>query len=331
MLIVAAMSGGVDSSVAAALVKADGADVLGVSLRMHGCDLDPAYACRCDPQETRRVAEAIGIPHEVVDARAEFTTRVVQPARDEQARGRTPNPCVTCNQQVKFGLLLEWAVERGADALVTGHYARRQGTRLLAGRDRSKDQSYFLFTLAGDARLHRVGFPVGEMLKSEVRAEASRRGLPVARREESQDLCFPVRDRDSDRPGDIVDADGKVLGTHDGLSGYTVGQRRGIGVPAPARLYVLALDRERNRVVVGPGEALERHEVTAEIAAWAGPAGERHAQVKVRYRQDPVPARVRISAGRIEACLERPVRAVTPGQALVCYDGELVLGGGWIV
>jgi tRNA-specific 2-thiouridylase len=340
---VAAMSGGVDSSTAAALMKERGFDVLGVTLQLWSCDLDPGgpappgRACcgEADIPDAQAVADALGIEHHVLDGRAEFVQRVVHPARDVQAAGGTPNPCVLCNQHLKFGLLLDWARERGASLLVTGHYARIDRTgepALLQGVDRTKDQSYFLFTLAGSGRLSQIDFPLGDLTKTRVRQRAAAMGLPVAGKDESQDLCFPVASRESDAPGDLVDGQGAVLGRHAGLSRYTVGQRKGLGIPGTQRMYVVELRPEANQVVVGPEEALMRGDVRVVGIVWSGgpPDGPVDVQARIRYRQDPAPAHVTADGDALVVTFDEPQKAVTPGQALVCYDGERVLGGGWI-
>ena len=337
------MSGGVDSSTAAAVMRDRGFEVLGVTLKLWSCDLDPGgpappgRACcgEADVPDARAVADVLGIEHQVLDGRAEFVRRVVHEARDVQASGRTPNPCVLCNEHLKFGMLLDWARERGASLLVTGHYARidrTAGPALLRGVDPSKDQSYFLFTLAGGERLSLVDFPLGSMTKREVRRRAAALGLPVAHKDESQDLCFPVASRDSDRPGEVVDVQGRVVGRHEGLSRFTVGQRKGLAIPGSARTYVVELRPAENRVVIGSGDALLSTEVLVEDAVWAGgrPGGPVDVRARVRYRHEPVPARVEPEDGGLKVTFETPLRAVSPGQALVCYDGERVLGGGWI-
>jgi len=337
------MSGGVDSSTAAALVKERGFEVVGATLKLWSCDLDPGgpappgRACcgEADIPDARAVAGVLGIEHHVVDGRAEFVRTVVHASRDVQAAGGTPNPCVLCNEHLKFGLLLDWAREQGASSVVTGHYARIDRTgrpTLLRGMDRSKDQSYFLFTLAGDARLKQIDFPLGGMTKVEVRERAAALGLRVADKDESQDLCFPVASRESDRPGDVVDGRGAVLGLHEGLSRYTVGQRKGIGVPGSRRLYVVGLRPEANQVVVGPREALMCGNVRVVGAVWSGPLPDGSVDVtaRIRSRHDPAPARVMADGGDLLVEFAEPQMAVAPGQALVCYEGDRVLGGGWI-
>ncbi len=337
------MSGGVDSSTAAALMRERGCEVLGVTLKLWSCDLDPGgpapagKACcgEADIPDAQAVARHLGIEHHVLDGRAEFVQRVVHAARDVQAAGGTPNPCVLCNEHLKFGLLLDWAREHGAFLLVTGHYARvdrASGPVLLRGVDPAKDQSYFLFTLVQGDRLSRIDFPLGSLTKAQVRRRAAALGLPVADKHESQDLCFPVASRESDRPGDVVDARGAVLGRHEGLSRYTVGQRKGLGIPGSARTYVIGLRPEHNQVVVGPLESLSCRSVRVEGVVWSGalPEGTVDVQARIRYRHDPAPARVTADGGGLRVAFDAPQRAVTPGQALVCYDGERVLGGGWI-
>jgi len=337
------MSGGVDSSTAAALMLERGHDVVGVTLKLWSCDLDPSgpaphgRACcgEGDIPDARAVAGVLGIEHHVLDGRATFVERVVHAARDVQAAGGTPNPCVLCNEHLKFGLLLDWARTHGASLLVTGHYARIDRTgapALLRGVDRSKDQSYFLFTLAGGKRLAGIEFPLGGMTKASVRERAAALGLPVADKGESQDLCFPVASRASDRPGEIVDGQGAVLGRHRGLSRYTVGQRKGLGIPGAHRLYVVALRPGLNRLVVGPEEALLCGRVRVARVVWPGgpPDGPVRVQARIRYRHEPAPATVTPDGDALVVAFDAPQKAVTPGQALVCYDGERVLGGGWI-
>lgn len=345
-IVVAAMSGGVDSTVAASMMRDAGHDVLGVTLRTWDCELDPSPArargrtcCgRADAADAVAAARALGIPHREVDARDVFLQEVIEPSREAQRRGLTPNPCILCNEHVKFGFLISLLGELDADRLVTGHYARlasRPGRipALCRARDRSRDQAYVLFSLAGTERLARLDFPLGALRKDEVRRMASALDLPNALKPESQDLCFPVRDPGEDRPGEIVDVAGRVLGTHDGLSLYTLGQHRRLRVRGSEKVFVLALDPVRNLVVVGDEQGLMASGVVARLVSWDGDPPTRTMPVttRIRYRQDPVEATASVSKGRILVRFGEPQRAVTPGQALVLYEGDRVLGGGWIL
>lgn len=342
-----AMSGGLDSSVALALLQEQGYETLGLTMRLwrepSGSD-DPAEA---DIASAAQVCSQLGVAHHVVDLREAFYAQVVCYLVDAYAAGRTPNPCVRCNRQIKFGRLLEHALALGADALATGHYARiahDQGhLRLLRGRDAAKDQSYFLYTL-GQERLARLLFPLGEWMKTEVRAYAQQRGLPVTERAESQDICFlqdgdyrrliAAQRPDAVRPGPIYNQAGELLGEHQGLPSYTVGQRGGLGIAAPRPLYVLTLDAERNALVVGTADelghrALLAHEVTT-VSGGPLPPGAR-VQAKIRYRARPAAATVHPEGEEMARVrFAAPLRDITPGQAVVFYRGDEVLGGGVI-
>ncbi|MGQ9477094.1 MAG: tRNA 2-thiouridine(34) synthase MnmA [Candidatus Bipolaricaulia bacterium] len=345
MRILVAMSGGVDSSVAALLLKREGHEVLGATLNLW------SYAGRLEPYnnccslEVAAVAKQLGIKHHFLDYGALFEREVVRRTIEEYLRGRTPNPCIWCNASVRFPTLLAEAERLDCAYLATGHYARigeADGTfYLLRGRDREKDQSYFLYRLT-QRELARLIFPVGAYLKEEVLKLAKEAGLMV-KPKESQDLCFvPDNDyrrfllensRDGIRPGEIVDATGRVLGRHDGLPFYTIGQRRGLGLSSPERLYVLALEPERNRVIVGPEEGLYSRGLIAAEVNWLGPppSFELEVEVKVRYRSPAAAARVKLlDDGKVKAIFSEPQRAVTPGQAAVFYRGERLLGGGVI-
>ena len=350
--VVIAMSGGVDSSVSAALLKEQGYDVIGVSLQLYdpipreaGCRIKTCCSLD-DVLDAGRVAKKLGIPFEVIDMRAEFKELVVDYFIAEYAAGRTPNPCIRCNELIKFDLLLQKARDMGADLLATGHYARTveddQGRKwLLTGLDPAKDQSYFLFPLTQE-QLRRIVFPVGGLEKSHVRRLAAEYMLPVAQKHESQEICFIpdniyVRFLETHGVtrslGEIVTAEGTVVGRHFGLHRHTIGQRKGLGIAWSHPLHVVSLDRERNRVVVGGRDELSRQSLTAGRATWSTPPphGEFRAACKIRYRQVATPCTVTLLPdNRFEVRFDHPQTAVTPGQAAVLYEGERVLGGGWI-
>ena len=349
--VVAAMSGGVDSSVTAALLAEQGFEVIGVTLQLydHGQGRGRTCCAGQDIHDARHVADTLGIPHYVLDYESRFRDSVMDEFADSYLRGETPVPCVRCNQTVKFRDLLATARDLDADALATGHYVRRRqgkhGPELLRAADSSRDQSYFLFATTRE-QLEFLRFPLGCMDKAATRAAARRIGLDVAGKPDSQDICF-VPDGDYARtvrglrpgafvPGDIVDVRGRVLGRHKGIAHFTVGQRRGIGIAAPEPLYVVRLEPEAARVVVGPRDALLRRRVPVRALNWLGeedpgPAGVR-VQVKLRSAQAPVRATVQgLGGGRADVVLDQPEPGVAPGQACVIYDDERVLGGGWIV
>jgi tRNA-specific 2-thiouridylase len=339
--VVVAMSGGVDSSVTAALLLEQGYEVSGVSLRLW--ERERGERICSDHRGAARVAELLGIPHTLLDGRSLFFRDVVRPLAEDYRRGRTPNPCVACNRDFKLGVLLEWAKARGADYVATGHYARvaRVGSSvaLLRGRDAAKDQSYFLFALSRE-QLAAALFPLGELTKREVREKARQLALPVAERAESQDICLgdyralvESLGGGSGLEGEIVDGEGRVLGRHGGVHRFTVGQRRGLGVAAREPLYVLRLEGERRRVVVGAREELRCRGLVARAVSWLEPPGaeEIEAEVQVRYRSPAVPCRVRLDgAGKAAVTFAAEPPVVAPGQAAVFYRGERVLGGGWI-
>jgi tRNA-specific 2-thiouridylase len=349
--VLVAMSGGVDSSVSAAVLHEQGYRVLGSHLKLvhlggvdHGC---------CGPQaesDARAVAEASGFDFEIVDMNREFERTVLTDFFSEHRAGRTPNPCVRCNEQIKFRAFLDRADRLGFDFVATGHYARtwRDATgrwHLGRGADRSKDQSYVLHML-GQRQLGRALFPVGGQTKMETRAHAERLGLPVAGKPDSQEVCFvPGADHaafltehapDLVQTGEVVDPDGRVLAQHDGTFRFTIGQRRGLGVSTGERTYVLDVDRERNRVVVGAAELLARRGLIAESVSWVagGPPsdGPFEAGARVRYRGDDVPAVVDpgIEGDAVRVEFRTPQRAIAPGQSVVFYQDDEVLGGGRI-
>ena len=352
MHIVVGLSGGVDSSVAAALLVEQGADVSAVMLRLWaeaGAAEADNLCCTSEAiARARAVADHLGIPFNLVDARERFRRAVVETFIAEYAAARTPNPCIPCNRDVRFPILLESAERQGADRLATGHYARVReadgGYQLLRGRDRRKDQSYVLHVL-NQEHLSRAVFPLGELTKEEVRELAATRGLPAADQPESQDVCFVAGGDyrhflaegapEAARPGPILDQAGEMVGRHTGLVNYTIGQRKGIGVTAPHALYVLALDSERNALIVGPASALGREECTAgEMQYVSGevPPGPFEATAKIRYRHREVAVTATPLPGdRLHVRFARPQRDVTPGQYLVLYDGEVVIGGGLIL
>ncbi len=351
--VVVAMSGGVDSSVTAALLKEGGYDVVGITLQLydHGAALAKKGACCAgqDIYDASRVAEDMGFPHYVLDYESRFRQSVMEDFADSYLRGETPIPCVRCNMEVKFKDLLATARELGADALATGHYVRRVhgqgGAELHSAHDDGRDQSYFLFGTTRE-QLDFLRFPLGDLPKSEVRAEAERLGLVVADKPDSQDICFVPQGSYAEvveklRPGaleegEIVHRDGRVLGRHDGIINFTIGQRRGLKVGGEKEpLFVLALDPERHRVVVGPRAALGRDLVKLQEVNWLGdgaPASDGEAiQVKLRSTMRAVPARYFQGAeGEAEILLEEAQYGVSPGQACVFYSGSHVLGGGWI-
>jgi tRNA-specific 2-thiouridylase len=347
------MSGGVDSSATAALLLEQGFDVIGITLKLWPQDcVSRAEDKCCGPQavtDARSVCHKLGVPYYLIDESAEFQKHVIRYFADEYKAGRTPNPCVMCNQNLKFGRLLSRADQLGAQFIATGHFAgverSADGNRTLLkrGRDLRKDQSYFLFSLRQD-QLARAMFPLGGKTKSDTREVARQCQLKTADKEESMEICF-VPDNDYGRfleqaglvsrhRGEIVDVRGQVLGYHDGVEFFTVGQRKGLGISAPRPLYVVELDAAANRVVVGDDNLLERNEFVALNCNWIPfeqPPGQIEAMVKIRYNHTGTSATLTPMPGNsVRVKLHTPQRAVTPGQAAVFYQDDLVLGGGWI-
>jgi tRNA-uridine 2-sulfurtransferase len=344
------MSGGVDSSVAAAILAAEGHDVVGLSMQLYDQSGTHAFGSCCsldDLHDARRVAAAIGIPHYILNFERQFQDTVVANFVGEYVAGRTPIPCARCNSDLKFSTLLDRAQGLGASVVATGHYARVEEAggrwRLRRGVDPDKDQSYFLFSLTQD-QLARASFPVGALTKPEVRAQARTLGLRVAEKPDSQEICF-VPDGDyaafverqapaAVKGGAIADETGRTLARHDGVHKFTIGQRKGLGVSSPMPLYVLRIDAESGQVTVGPRDALERRSLTASQVNWTCgdvPHDWRPVAAQIRHRHRPAQGRVRaLPDGRAAFESEVPLSAVTPGQAAVFYDGDLVVGGGWI-
>jgi tRNA-specific 2-thiouridylase len=353
--VVAAMSGGVDSSVVAAMLAREGYDVVGVTLQLydHGAAVNKPGACCAgqDIHDARRVADNCGFPHYVLDYESRFRSAVMEDFADTYLAGATPIPCVRCNQTVKFKDLKRVAEDLGADCLATGHYVRRvegdDGAELHRAADANRDQTYFLFATTRQ-QLNFLRFPLGDKPKSETRALAAELGLRVAEKPDSQDICFVPNGRYQSvveklrpgaiEPGDIVHVDGCVLGRHDGVINFTVGQRRGIGVATGEPLFVVKLDAANKRVIVGPREALGVSRIALKDVNWIGERvgsedvlDGRSVLVRVRSTRPPVPARLSIGAGwSVE--LDTPEEGVAPGQAAVFYDSNStrVLGGGWI-
>lgn len=350
--VVVAMSGGVDSAVAAGLLARDGYDVVGITMRLWTIeDADaPRGKKRCcsveDTDDARAAADVIGVPHYVLNMEREFRDRVIDYFVAEYGRGRTPNPCLACNEHVKFRALLDRAVALDADFLATGHYARidRDGRRFVLRRavDETKDQSYVLYTL-GQAEMAKTLFPVGRYAKTQIRDFAREMRLPLAEKPDSADICFVpdgdyrafVRDRLPQASGAVRDAAGATIGEHDGVAGFTIGQRRGIGVATGARRFVTDIDPELNVITIGSEEDLLSRALIAGQVNWldgAAPHEPVRASVKIRYRTPAVPARVTpLDGGGARVEFDAPQRAITPGQAAVFYDGDRVVGGGAIL
>ena len=354
--VVAAMSGGVDSSVVAAMLKREGYDVVGVTLQLydHGAAVNKPGACCAgqDIHDARRVADAMGFPHYVLDYESRFRSAVMEDFADTYLAGATPIPCVRCNQTVKFKDLKRVAEDLSADCLVTGHYVQRLegdgGPELHRAADASRDQTYFLFATTRE-QLSYLRFPLGGMPKSRVRDLANELGLRVAAKPDSQDICFVPNGKYQDvveklrpgaiEPGEVVHVDGRVMGAHNGVINFTVGQRRGLGIATGEPLFVVKLDAPKKRVIVGPREALGVSRIALKEVNWIGEQvgseddlNGREILVRVRSTREPVPAKLAIDAGW-SVLLDVPEEGVAPGQAAVFYDPRTtrVLGGGWIM
>ncbi len=341
-----AMSGGVDSSMAAALLKQAGYEVIGVTMQIWPSE-EQAFGGCCGLEaieDAKKVAYKLGVLHYVMNFRDIFAQRVIADFCREYSLGRTPNPCIRCNQYIKFDALLQRTKELDADFVATGHYARieqsPEGYRLLKAVDQGKDQSYFLYTL-GQRELEHLLLPLGNLHKAEVRRLAAELGLPTANRRDSQDVCFiPDNDYRSFiarhipiQSGDIIDTNGKVLGRHNGLIRYTVGQRQGLGLASNNRLYVLKLDAVSNRLVVGTRDQLLSSGLFASKLSWVSgkvPREPINITAKVRYKAPEVAARLHLKDKIAEVNFHQPQRAIAPGQAVVFYEGDAVLGGGII-
>jgi tRNA-specific 2-thiouridylase len=332
------MSGGVDSSVAAALLADRGYDVTGVTLKLWGGESDSGCCSVADVEDARRVAAQLGVPHYVFNFSDDFTRHVVEPYVDAYRAGRTPNPCIECNRTMKFGRLLERASQLGYDYVATGHHARTvttdDGLRVARGRDAAKDQSYVLYML-GREELDHTLLPVGELTKADVRAHAARLGLRTAVKPESMDVCFITKGgrdaflaaRTEMEPGEIVDTDGRVLGAHPGVESFTVGQRRGIGVALGERRYVVDIDAPHARVTLGRRDELLRAEVALRDPVWVDGWPPRDRVVQVQYRAHSSAVDATVGPDDVVR-FAAPQPRVAPGQSVVVYEGDVVLGGG---
>jgi tRNA-specific 2-thiouridylase len=342
--VLVAMSGGVDSSVAAILLQRGGYDVSGITMCIAAESAGGGKKC-CSPEDitdARKVCRDLGIEHHVLSMSGEMEKRVIGPFVDEYIRGRTPNPCILCNEHIKFRALVDSLGASGMDLLATGHYARtvdEGGVPALARpKDRTKDQTYFLYSVERD-RLGKVIFPLGDLTKDEVRKIAAEAGLKVSEKPESQDVCFwpegggaaffESRGIES-LPGDIVSIEGELLGRHDGIFNYTIGQRRGLGISAPDPLYVISIDPETNTIVAGGEEHLYSESLVAyPVNFLPGETGGR-VEAKIRYAHGPEPCEFSLTGDTLEVRFNEPQKSVTPGQSVVLYRGDVVIGGGII-
>lgn len=351
--LVAAISGGVDSAVAAAIAIEQGCELIAVTLKMRSCENPPDKRKSCcgieDDMYARGVADKLGIPHYFLNVREQFEEKVLRKAWEEYSLGRTPNPCALCNRYLKFGALLDYAVKIGAGGIITGHYSiierDESGVSLHRGVDQGKDQSYFLFGLTSE-QIERAFMPLGPLTKSEVREKARRFGLPNAEKTESQDACFGFRDETfaqtlcslfngKPKKGHVKDKSGEVIGEHEGVHLFTIGQRKGLGIALGAPAYVVGICAETGDVIVSKDENdLMSDRLTASGLNWqiAGYAGRRfNCLAQIRYRGSAVKAEVMpLPGGGVEVKFEKPVRAITPGQAVVFYENDCLIGGGWI-
>ncbi len=347
--VLAAMSGGVDSSVAAAILKQKGYDVIGITMDIWPAKADNFGGC-CSAsavEDAKNVADRIGIPHYVLNFRSEFKEAVIDNFIGEYQKGRTPNPCVRCNQIIKFDKLLRKADELGADLIATGHYAiiekDKKGFKLKKATDPKKDQSYFLYVMDQNV-LKRTLFPVGGIPKTRTREIARKLGLTVADKKDSQDICFidnndygkflSAASPELMKPGNILDIDGNRVGMHRGIAFYTVGQRKGMGLPFGKPFYVIKIERETNSIIVGEDQDTFGKELVADNIVWTSdekPAKEFKADIKIRHSTDTAPATVYPEKnGSVRILFKKPVRSITPGQSAVFYKGNVVVGGGII-
>lgn len=349
--IAVAMSGGVDSSVAAALLKEQGYEVIGITLILTGEDKPIATTDGAAPSalgDARRVCDILGLSHHVADLREEFSAKVIQPFLQQYGAGLTPNPCIFCNRHIKFGALRKIAAHLGCDHIATGHYARiitdeRGRSRLVRAVDRKKDQSYMLYQLTQEVLDH-IHLPLGDYAKPQVRELAAKFALPIAQKPESQEICFIPNDDYHAfikahnpaclQPGEIIHENGQTLGRHQGVALYTIGQRKGLGIAYSEPLFVKSLDVEHHKVIVGGADSLLARELTAREIIWTTdnlPDTPLKVTAKIRYGHPGSPATVTLLPdNRVSVVFDAPVRAITPGQSVVFYDGDIVLGGGVI-